>query len=326
MVAESMLPGVDVPIALIGTAEKGYLTIELSVESEPGHASTPPKNTAIGILAKAITRLEDNPLPARMETLVNIFRAAGKHVPFHFRLVFANLWLTKGIVDKMVSGKGETNAIIRTTTAVTVISGGIKDNILPREAKAMVNFRLISGETSDGTVAAARRIINDDRVLVKAVENNGWDPSPVSTVDSPAYAALEKTIHQFFGEAAVAPLPDAGRLGRPPLLQCLRQRLSLHAHPAWRISIEADSRHRRAHQCGRSKKDGPILCLPDAGMGQSRDVILLTGEFPLLQLHIKRLGSFPTIKLQLRPNPLNASLILQPHRKMGEVRRGLMVS
>ena len=205
MVAESMLPGVDVPIALIGTAEKGYLTIELSVESEPGHASTPPKNTAIGILAKAITRLEDNPLPARMETLVNIFRAAGKHVPFHFRLVFANLWLTKGIVDKMVSGKGETNAIIRTTTAVTVISGGIKDNILPREAKAMVNFRLISGETSDGTVAAARRIINDDRVLVKAVENNGWDPSPVSTVDSPAYAALEKTIHQFFDEAAIAP-------------------------------------------------------------------------------------------------------------------------
>ena len=201
MVAESMLPGVDVPIALIGTAEKGYLTIELSVESEPGHASTPPKNTAIGILAKAITRLEDNPLPARMETLVNIFRAAAKNVPFHYRLGFANLWLTKGIVNKMVSGKGETNAIIRTTTAVTVINGGIKDNILPREAKAMVNFRLISGETSDGTVAAARRIINDDRVLVKALENNGWDPSPVSAIDSPAYAALEKTIHKFFGEA-----------------------------------------------------------------------------------------------------------------------------
>ena len=205
MVAESMLPGVEVPIALIGTAEKGYLTIELSVESEPGHASTPPRNTAIGILAKAISRLEDNPLPANMETLVNIFRAAGKNVPFHYRLVFANLCLTKGIVDKMVSGKGETNAIIRTTTAVTVISGGIKDNILPREAKAMVNFRLISGETSDGTVAAVRRIINDERVQVKAVENNGWDPSPVSTVDSPAYATLEKTIHQFFGEAAVAP-------------------------------------------------------------------------------------------------------------------------
>ena len=205
MVAEKMLPGVDVPIALIGTAEKGYVTMELSVEDEPGHASTPPKNTAIGILAKAISRLEDNPLPANMETLVNIFRSAGKNVPFHLRLVFANLWLTRGIVNKMVSAKGETNAIIRTTTAVTVINGGIKDNILPREAKAMVNFRLISGDTADGTVKVVREIINDERVKVKAVENNGWDPSPVSTVDSPAYATLEKTISQFFGNAAIAP-------------------------------------------------------------------------------------------------------------------------
>lgn len=205
MVAEKMLPGVEAPIALIGTAEKGYLTIELTVEDEPGHASTPPKNTAIGILAKAISRLEDNPLPPNMETLVNIFRAAGKNVPFHYRLVFANLWLTRGIVDKMVSANGETNAIIRTTTAVTVINGGIKDNILPREAKAMVNFRLISGDTADGTVKAVRQIINDERVQVKAVENNGWDPSPVSTTGSPAYASLEKTINQFFDEAVIAP-------------------------------------------------------------------------------------------------------------------------
>ena len=205
MVAEKMLPGVNAPIALVGTGEKGYLTVELTVEAEPGHSSTPPKHTAIGILAQAITRLENNPLPAHLETIENIFRSAGKKAPFLFRLVFANLWLTRGLVGKMIGGKGETNAIIRTTTAVTLISGGIKDNILPREAKAKVNFRLFSGETSASTLEAVRKIVNDERVKVKAVENNGWDPSPVSRTDSPAYTTLEKTIQQFFGDAVVAP-------------------------------------------------------------------------------------------------------------------------
>ncbi|MCD4672680.1 MAG: M20 family peptidase, partial [Anaerolineaceae bacterium] len=205
MVAEGMLPGVSTPLALIGRAEKGYLTLEISVEAEPGHSSTPPQHTAIGILSQAITRLENNPLPARLDTIENIFRSAGKKAPFLYRMVFANLWLTRGIVERMLTAKGETNAVIRTTTAVTMISGGIKDNILPREARAKVNFRLMSGETSEGTIAAVRKIINDERVQIQAVKNNGWEPSPVSRVDSPAYHTLEKTIRQFFENAAISP-------------------------------------------------------------------------------------------------------------------------
>lgn len=206
VIAEGMLPGVSTPMALIGIAEKGYLTLELEVEGVPGHSSTPPAHTAIGILARAITRLENHPLPAQLDIIQNLFRAAGKETPFLYRLVFANLWLTRKFVERMLSAKGETNAIIRTTTAVTMIAGGIKDNILPREARATVNFRLMAGETIEGTAAAVRRIIDDDRVhLPDSLNRFGWNPSPVSPVDVPAYALLEKTIRQFFGNLPVAP-------------------------------------------------------------------------------------------------------------------------
>ena len=60
-ILQGSLPGVEIPVALIGNSEKGYLTLLFSTELEAGHASTPPKQTAIGILAKALSRLEDNP-------------------------------------------------------------------------------------------------------------------------------------------------------------------------------------------------------------------------------------------------------------------------
>jgi carboxypeptidase PM20D1 len=206
VVAEGMLPGVDVPLALVGIGEKGYLSLELSVEAEPGHSSTPPRNTAIGILARAITRLESNPLPAQLYILQNLFQAAGKQAPFLYRLVFANLWLTGGIVQRMMAAKGETNALIRTTTAATMISGGVKDNILPREARATVNFRLMPGDTIESITTVVRRIINDERVrLPEDLSLAGWDPSPLSPVDVPAYHLLEKTIRQSFENFPVSP-------------------------------------------------------------------------------------------------------------------------
>ncbi len=193
-IAEGILPGVDTPIALVGIAEKGYFTIELKVRAEGGHSSVPPKHTAIGILSRAISRLEGNPFPADLRYSTQMIRGLGDKAPFVQRLLFANQWLFAPLLKKVMSDKPSSNASIRTTTAVTMISGGVKENVLPIEATAVVNFRILPGETRKSVIARVRRIIDDSRVEIRKL--GGSDPSPVSRTDSPAFALLQRTIRE----------------------------------------------------------------------------------------------------------------------------------
>jgi carboxypeptidase PM20D1 len=66
-VGQGLVPGIDKPTALIGVAEKGYLNLRLTVAGEGGHSSTPPAETNVGILSRAVARLEATPFPARLE-------------------------------------------------------------------------------------------------------------------------------------------------------------------------------------------------------------------------------------------------------------------
>ncbi len=204
-VVKGILPGVSSPVALVGNAEKGYLTLELSVEQAPGHSSTPPKHTAIGILASALTRLEANPLPAHIQYSMPMFEAAGKELPFAYRLGFANQWLLGGVIRRALEAQPATNAALRTTTAITIINGGLKDNILPPRVIASVNFRLIPGESIADVIAHVQRAVDDPRVKIQPVHGNGWESSPVSPIDSPAFKAIDETTRQVFGNVIVAP-------------------------------------------------------------------------------------------------------------------------
>lgn len=202
---EGLLPGIRGRAALIGTAEKGFATLELSVTCEPGHSAMPPRRTAIGILARAIARLEDRPMRARNQAIRNMMLGLGTAAPFPYRLLFANLWLFGPLVLRVLGAQPQTNAMIRSTNAATVISGGVKDNVLPREARARVNYRLLTGDRSADVVAHARRVVGDDRVQIELLSGFFSEPSPVSPTAGSAYRKLERAIRQIFGDIAVAP-------------------------------------------------------------------------------------------------------------------------
>jgi carboxypeptidase PM20D1 len=203
-IMENILPGTKVPVAVIGTAEKGMLTLELNVEAETGHSSTPPARTAIGILSEAILNLEENPLPARTTYARSLFRGVGIASPVFYQMAFANLWLFGGLIKRQMSKNPQTNAIIRTTTATTVIAGGIKENVLPRQAKALVNFRLLPGTSIADVCTHAHKMIDDKRVAFQPVEGGAWEATSLSPTGSAAYLTLEKTIRQTFGNLPVA--------------------------------------------------------------------------------------------------------------------------
>ena len=205
MLVTGMVPGVENLVAMIGVAEKGYLTLNMSVEGAPGHSSTPPEHTAIGYMAKAITRLEAHPMPAHPQRFAPVFKAIGKDAPFVTRMAFANLWLFKGIAKRLIRKNPKTDAAIRTTTAATVIKGGVKDNILPKEVSAQVNFRLMPGDLIADVKKRCERVIADDKVKINIAKETSWEASSLSPDDVPAYTALENTIRQFFGDIAIAP-------------------------------------------------------------------------------------------------------------------------
>jgi carboxypeptidase PM20D1 len=205
-ITEGMIPNISRPVAMIGIAEKGCLSVQLSVEGEDGHSSMPPQQTAIGILSSAISRLEKKQFPARLEAPVKkMFETLSPEMPLGLRVVFANLWLFESLLKKKLASVPRTNALIRTTTAPTIFQSGIKENILAAKARAVVNYRILPGDTIDTVLMNVKEIINDSRVKIEALEDLKSNPSKITDTGSRGYKALEQVIHQAFPEAIVAP-------------------------------------------------------------------------------------------------------------------------
>lgn len=204
-IVEKFFSGFRTPVAFVGTAEKGYVTLELTVESEGGHSSMPPRHTTVGILAKAISKLENHPFPASLKGIERTFRYLGPEMPLPLKAVFANSRLFAPALKIALSMKKETNAAIRTTIAPTMIEGSEKENVLPAKATAAVNFRILQGDSSEDVVARVRKVIGDERVKVKIAGSNLTEPSPVSDDESESFRMLARTIRGVFPEVIVAP-------------------------------------------------------------------------------------------------------------------------
>ncbi len=214
-ITDGILPGIAAPVAMIGIAEKGYLTLTLTVEEaktndDCRHSSMPPKHTTIGILSIAIQKLEANQMPAGItEPVRELFDYTGLEMGFAGRVASANLWLFGPVVKYLFAQKPPTNALIRTTMAVTMIKGGTKENVLPCKAEAVVNFRILPGDSANGVMEHVRRTINDPRVKVRQLRR-AWEASPVSDTGSPSFETLQQTIRQVFPGVVVAPSLTVG--------------------------------------------------------------------------------------------------------------------
>jgi carboxypeptidase PM20D1 len=210
-VIENYLPGVERQVGVIGISEKGYVSLRLTVEMDGGHSSMPPEETAIGVLSRAVASLELNPMPPHLEVVEFLMSYLGSALPFGQRMLFANTWLFGGILKKKLSEANMLNATIRTTTAPTIFHSGMKDNVLPAKAEAVVNFRILPGDDLRSVYEMVLERINDERVKVTPYlgetlgGESGWDPSPVADTDSPYYLRLARLTKEAFPGAMVAP-------------------------------------------------------------------------------------------------------------------------
>ena len=206
VIGDGVLPGVSAPVALVGIAEKGFVSVELSVRTAGGHSSLPPAHSAVGIVSGAVAKLERNQMPARLEGPTRLmFEQIGPRFQYPQRAIFANLWLTRAIVLRKLVNTPTTNAMVRTTTAPTMFQSGTKDNVLPSYARAVVNFRILPGDSIAAVVEHVRRTIDDDRVKIEIGGRFTAEPSTVSRTDSQSFRTLERSIRQVTPDVVVAP-------------------------------------------------------------------------------------------------------------------------
>jgi carboxypeptidase PM20D1 len=207
MVTQGVIPGLDRPAALIGIAEKGYASVELRAISPGGHSSMPPPQTAAGIVAAAVVALESHPMPAALDgPVARLFDHLAPEMPLWSRLPLVNRWLFNGLIVRQLEKSPTTNATVRTTTAATIIEGGVKDNVLPASARAVVNFRIKPGDTVNDVLTHVKKVVADGRVEIKLLEPGaGQEPSPQSSASAAGFRTVERTIRQVTPDSVVAP-------------------------------------------------------------------------------------------------------------------------
>jgi len=196
--------GITGSAALVGIAEKGFLTLELTAREPGGHSSTPPRESAIGRLARAIQRLEENPFPSRIDGVAaEMFDALAPLLPTERRLALQNRRWLGPLLEYFLARDPATNALIRTTTAVTMVRGGVKENVLPQSATVTVNFRLLTGDTVERVIARVREIVADDGIEIATMR--AYEASPVSATDGAQFAALRAALHELDPGLPIAP-------------------------------------------------------------------------------------------------------------------------
>lgn len=206
LITDGILHGLDQPAALIGMAEKGFVTVALSADVPGGHSSIPGAQSAIGTLSRALVGLEQYPMPTALGGVVaQTLETLAPEMHGVNRVLLSNLWLFEPLVVRQFEKSASTNAMVRTTGAPTVLQAGNKANVIPGRAEALVNFRLLPGDTSDAVIAHVRKAIGNEAVKVERAPFPFADASPVSSTDSEPYRQVARTIREVFPGTLVAP-------------------------------------------------------------------------------------------------------------------------
>lgn len=204
-VVENVFPGVSQPCGLIGIAEKGMINVQYRTLSAGGHASAPKPHTPVGILAQAVTKIENHPFKCHIDgPAAQMFDTLGRHSTFLYRMIFANLWCFGWVLDLLgKTAGGEMNALMRTTVAFTQMEGSSARNVIPPEATMVSNMRLNPADSVESALAYLRKTVKDDKVEITALESS--EPSPISETNCPAWNKVAASVAETWRGCIVSP-------------------------------------------------------------------------------------------------------------------------
>lgn len=203
-------PGVKEDTAFLGMGEKAMVNIKLTIETNGGHSSTPKKNGPVVRIAKAIEKLEKNPMKPNMSaTVEELLNVLGRHMPFYFKLIFANMWLFKGLVKKLfVILSADTRALLTSTFAFTMLNGGNQTNVIPNKVEANINVRISPFDTVDSIVEHIRKTIKDENIVITTCDET--PAFPECSFKTEGYNIIKDTVIETYPNTVVAPFLNIG--------------------------------------------------------------------------------------------------------------------
>ena len=204
-VVENVFPGVKAPCGMVGIAEKGMMNVKYTVHSQGGHASAPPPKSPITILAAAVQKIVKKPFKMHLtKPAAEMFDTLGRHSSFALKIVFANLWLFKPVLNLLCKGLGgEMNALVRTTTAFTMMEGSAGRNVLPAEASIISNMRLNPADTVESATAYLKKVVADDSVEIEVLES--FQPSRISQTNCESWDKVACAVADTWKGCIVTP-------------------------------------------------------------------------------------------------------------------------
>ncbi|KAL1410494.1 hypothetical protein Q8F55_004507 [Vanrija albida] len=214
--------------ARVGLTEKGYFTVRMSVATPGGHSSKPPAHTAIGITGQLFAAMEAAPGPARLDASSPFFaylECAAQYGDMDERMV-KKLHCPDCLpsLGEELASDPDMAVFLRTTQAITVVNGGIKENALPETVTSLTNYRTVFFETTqvvlDRLVAAIRPVATAHNLTLDAfgthpdVEQNVirletvgpvCEPAPTTPHTGPAFELVAGTLRHLFPKSVVVP-------------------------------------------------------------------------------------------------------------------------
>jgi carboxypeptidase PM20D1 len=208
-VAEGQIKGIDKPLALVGIEEKGFLSLDITVEQKPGHASQPPDEQAAALLSRALLRLSRHPFPWHLTPAVEaFFKQLSREAKGATAFVMKHARLLGPLFFKAAAGSPATKALLRTTVAMTMLEGSAAENVLPSTVRAVINIRLLPPWTVDTAIERIRSVIADDRVNV-SVYGLGTDPVKSwpgqAAGNGPEWKEIKTALEKTFAGIPVLP-------------------------------------------------------------------------------------------------------------------------
>ena len=197
-------PMVNKPVAVVGLGEKGYATLKIVARAPGGHSSAPPEETGVEVLSKAVLAITGKPFPMKFQGPgADMIRAIAPEAGLMTRVVVANTWLFGPILTGQLAKSPASAATLHTTIAPTMLKGSPKENVLPQDATAWINYRIAPGQTRGDVMARAKAATRGMKVEL-SWQGHANNPTPVSSTSSEGWKLLA-ALASDGGKIPVAP-------------------------------------------------------------------------------------------------------------------------
>lgn len=213
--------GWSTPSALVGdrvvnavaTAEKRALWLTLHVEGQGGHGSRPRRDGANQALVRALERLLAYETPLRVHpTVAETFARLGSQVAFPLGAVmqYVSNPVVLRLAGSQLTASPTTNAMVRDTIALTGLRSGVKHNVIPRHAEAMLDVRLLPDSDAAAFLETLALVLADDRIEIRDAPQPLPPVAEASPTDHELFRAIEDAMGEELPESTTAPLLTTG--------------------------------------------------------------------------------------------------------------------